>query len=410
VVERDNKWALEIEEREADIVRKIFRWYTEGDNDSGPMSTYGIYQKLHDLQIPSPADLDPQRWGKKKHAFGRWNQATIIRFLENETYGGVWHWQKHQERNGRQSLRPEDEWMPVSVPAIISRETWEAAVARRVHNKENALRNTKREYLLSKRVTCGFCGAGMDARVSQIRGHVIPYYGCPANGRQARPGFVHHCDLPYFRGDHVETEVWAWLQELLTHPEQLTKGLQALQAEQERQQEPLRARLQEIADKQKGLERQLERLLALYVRGDFDEKMLDKEKSRLNRETAELERERNELSGRLGTHTLTEEQIVGLQAFAAEVAQGLASSEQDFAFRRFVIETLEVSATLTVEDGEKVVYARCILGDSKRKLPGGGRHRASGGDGLPKEGMWIVTPSMNGRKIASLAVHQIQGG
>jgi hypothetical protein len=61
--------------------------------------------------------------------------------------------------------------------------------------------------------------------------------------------------------------------------------------------------------------------------------------------------------------TSSDEQIEDIQAFAASIAEGLANSDDDFDFRRFVIETLDVWATLTVEDDEKIVYVRCVLGE-----------------------------------------------
>jgi hypothetical protein len=52
-----------------------------------------------------------------------------------------------------------------------------------------------------------------------------------------------------------------------------------------------------------------------------------------------------------------------LQAFATQVGEGLADADADFDFRCFVVDTLDVTATLAVEGEEKVVYARCVLGD-----------------------------------------------
>jgi hypothetical protein len=43
-----------------------------------------------------------------------------------------------------------------------------------------------------------------------------------------------------------------------------------------------------------------------------------------------------------------------------EVAKGL--EDADFAAKRHIIEALDVQATLAMEEGEKVIYARCVLG------------------------------------------------
>lgn len=108
---------------------------------------------------------------------------------------------------------------------------------------------------------------------------------------------------------------------------------------------------------------QLNRLLDLYISGDFPRATLDERKAKLTQTIEGLRQERDGLVARLQDRTLTGEQLADLQAFAAQVAEGLAERDDDFDFRRFVIDTLDVTATLVVEDGEKVVYGRCVLGD-----------------------------------------------
>lgn len=39
-------------------------------------------------------------------------------------------------------------------------------------------------------------------------------------------------------------------------------------------------------------------------------------------------------------------------------------ANEDFEMRRQIIDTLDVRATQAVEEGEKVVYVRCVAGDS----------------------------------------------
>ncbi len=67
VIQQGTKWVLEINEPEADIVRLIFQWYTFGDGVEGPMSTFRLHQRLHELSIPSPADFRPNQPKKKLH-------------------------------------------------------------------------------------------------------------------------------------------------------------------------------------------------------------------------------------------------------------------------------------------------------------------------------------------------------
>jgi hypothetical protein len=43
------------------------------------------------------------------------------------------------------------------------------------------------------------------------------------------------------------------------------------------------------------------------------------------------------------------------------VGQGLDMMKEDFEMRRRIIETLDAQATLVIEGGQKIIYARCIL-------------------------------------------------
>ena len=69
------------------------------------------------------------------------------------------------------------------------------------------------------------------------------------------------------------------------------------------------------------------------------------------------------MSAQLEMESLSEEEIQSLRDFAAEVAEGLQYAEEDFETRRRIIEELDVQVTLSVEDGQKALYARCMPGE-----------------------------------------------
>jgi hypothetical protein len=73
-----------------------------------------------------------------------------------------------------------------------------------------------------------------------------------------------------------------------------------------------------------------------------------------------LRREQAEISAHLQTKVLSDEQIADIEAFCAQIRHGLevATFEQ----KRQVIDLLDVRGTLAIENEEKVVYVRCLLG------------------------------------------------
>jgi hypothetical protein len=114
--------------------------------------------------------------------------------------------------------------------------------------------------------------------------------------------------------------------------------------------------------------RQLDRLLDPYLAGDFPKDVLTERKTRLETTIAALDHERAGLVATLEARTLTPGQIQSLQDFAARVGQGLTVVDANSETKRRILDNLNVTATLAVEGGQRVVHARCILGEKSCQL------------------------------------------
>jgi site-specific DNA recombinase len=258
-VEKDGKREFAIREEEARTVRLIYKLYTEGDGQHEPMSMYGIIEYLSQARIPTWSDLRDNPGGRKQRGYGQWNKRTVAQILENETYAGIWHYAKLREATTSRIVNPREEWIPVKVPAIVSRETWEAAQRKREENKHRGIRIPGRNFLFRQRAKCGHCGAPMWAHTHVDAGVVRKYYRCTAS--HARSGYVRRCaQTKGFRADYLDTAIWHWIKEWLSDPEQLEDGLQALQENRENQGSPLGERLAVIESLVTDHKGQLERL------------------------------------------------------------------------------------------------------------------------------------------------------
>ena len=235
-------------EPEAKIVRLIFHWYAYGDDGQGPLSIRAIAKKLTDMHVPTRLDTMPDRGGNKKQGYGLWHPGTIGKYLSNETYVGTWHYGKgHNADNLRRR------WLPVEVPSLIDSQTWELAQRRRKLNRDRAKRNTKYQYLVRRRLTCGLCGMKLGCHASTKRTkkskYIYLYYQCPATHGNT---FVRECNLPLFRAKDVDGAIWRWIEGLILDPENLALALRELQAESQRTNQPLQERLaivdEQIAD------------------------------------------------------------------------------------------------------------------------------------------------------------------
>jgi hypothetical protein len=152
--------------------------------------------------------------------------------------------------------------------------------------------------------------------------------------------------------------------EMLTDRESLQQGFESYQSELEQEREPFRARLAVVEDLLATNRAQVERLLDLYLTGDFPRERLVDRQVLLDKRIAALEEERSGLAVRLQVGALTDGQIQVLEEFVAQVAEGLDVAGADYGTKRKAIEILEVQATLSVEKGQKVVSASCVVGET----------------------------------------------
>lgn len=358
---RDGNKRLVIDEQEARVVRLMFHWYLHGDDEGRQLTICGIANRLTQLEIPTRGDKDLQV--PKRRGVGKWCASTVSNILKRETYCGVWKYGKKKLiRNGssvKVVTNPPETWISLSVPNIIDRETWEAAQVQSTRNKERASRNTKYQYLLSRRLICGRCGYKIHGRTRKVDDRKYQYYVCPGSWDRT---YAKRCDLRPFSVSKFDTAVWEWLQGFLLDPKNLREGLEAQQATREEANRPLRERAALIETRLTEYRRQMDRLVDLYLTGDFPKEMLVERKTRLEGVIASLENEQASFKAQLEERSLVDEDIDTIEGLVAKVRIGLDSA--DFETKRRLIELLDVELTLNVEDGQRVAYIRCMLGEN----------------------------------------------
>lgn len=133
------------------------------------------------------------------------------------------------------------------------------------------------------------------------------------------------------------------------------------QVECERENAPIKERLMVVDDLLASNRKQLDRLLDLYLSGEFPRDVLTDRKTRLEATIGGLQRERAGLVAALEARTMTEDQVQDILSFARRIALGLEAADHDFEAKRQIVELLDVQATLAVEDGVKVAQVRWLL-------------------------------------------------
>jgi hypothetical protein len=128
---------------------------------------------------------------------------------------------------------------------------------------------------------------------------------------------------------------------------------------------PLYARLGVLDKLIADTKAQMERLLDLYLDGQYPKDMLNERKARLEREVNDCNREKADLLAAIGQKVLTAEQVQDLLTFAAAIREELQDVDQnvDFVTKKRIMEALNVQVILEVKDGEKFYHATCRLED-----------------------------------------------
>ena len=170
---------------EAQIVRKIFKMYSEG------FSYNEIIKSLNNAT------------GKKGRPFGKNSMNSILR---NERYIGVYSWNKRRMKLFRQwaggELNPDVIRIEDVIPPIIDKDIWERVQIRMNNNKRNASNKAKREYLLSGKIECGSCGAAYIGHTSTNQKGIESRRYCCGNKYR-----THSCDSHNINADEIETFV-----------------------------------------------------------------------------------------------------------------------------------------------------------------------------------------------------------
>lgn len=200
---------LAVVPEEAVLVRQMFEWV-----DREGLSAQKVVDRLNNV------DSRPRKGGT-------WAKSTVLRILRNETYSGIWHYNKHYsseslrvstrnryKRSLKNSsrLRPRSEWIAVVLPPelqIVPRDLWQRVQQQLTKNIMFSPRNTKHLYLLQGLVRCGGCGG--------------TYTGDPCHGK-----FYYRChkrckNMRTVKEEHLDDTVWGALSEVVLNPATIFK-------------------------------------------------------------------------------------------------------------------------------------------------------------------------------------------
>lgn len=333
-VQEERKSWFEINEKEAEVVRKIYYWLVEEG-----ISSYLIAKRLWEQHILTKGDYT--RIVIKKTGYAEWSPSTVRKIISNTVYKGVWYYNKThlKKTNGKRSQipQPESEWIKVNVPAIIDEKTWERAQVCLAKNRENAKRNTQRTYLLRSLVFCP-CGRRW---TSVYKSHLKrAYYRCPSNDAEK---WRHKCPNRFsIRQEILETKVWEFIAQMFMDPEALHEGLSKQRSEAQKILERKKLRIEAIHNAIDDVDRKLGMLLDQVLAGSFAQSVLDQKRKDLMAQRSQLEGEGVRAQRDLEMITVTPEQELELVEFARQISEKVDNATDETKRRIFDILQLRV--------------------------------------------------------------------
>ena len=337
---------LEPCEAEAQLIRQIFHLFSQG--------------KMGSLRLASlMQDLIPTR---------RVDQSFIVHVLRNPVYTGDLVMEVGGER-----ICVEGAHEP-----IVSSDLWVTCnrllIARSAENKKARIESTVG--LVAGMVYCADCGQLLSPTTAtkRVGGHVLRYRYY-RHVRQHRDGELpdgRPCRAAH-RTEKVDADARAQLAHIATSPAARRQLLRRLG--DSKVVEELEARQGELTEQLASLNRKQERLLQLFLSGDWDRSRLNAEKRHLDRSVTTLETELRESQARLRlvrADSFSIDLIAETFAVAADL-ESLTFSDQQTVVRGLV-ERVEVNG-----DGRVKVIAKVLVATPDTTATEFAHHRTGAG-------------------------------
>ncbi|MCR8655847.1 recombinase family protein [Paenibacillus endoradicis] len=352
--DKDETGQLIINEREAQYVKMIYEWY--------------VYEHLTTREIGDrlvTSGIMPKR-GESKN----WSASSIGRILSSEIYIGNYYYNRRKTAkvkgqttkggNPKREIayRDEQEWLQVSVPAIVDKPLFDLVQRQKLKNTTNKhIGNPKHEYLLKSLLKCGCCGRTWDAttysgRLDKETGKKVKYrcYRCPNLAPRKYGPNVEKCKSQSLRAELIEDFLWKQVLSLISQPELY---VQQMNQSNEAGVDELRLRVNALDAEAKQRQQEKEKIKLMFRRDVITEDEMLQDIHKLNETFERLEQSKKQIQMKLASIEKEHVSLEQLQQVLQRIQVKLQEPENlTFEFMRKVIEMLFEEIILRFDDTE----------------------------------------------------------
>jgi site-specific DNA recombinase len=311
----------EIVFEEARVVQRIFEWMAKDR-----ITLYEASHRLTKLGVKT-------RTGKTL-----WQPKTVLQILKNTAYIGEAAFGKTRQGPRRSRVRaakgqpehsriqsstygvPEDEWIRIPVPPLITPAIFQAVQEQLAENRSKArTRKVGARYLLQGLIACKLCGHayyGKPCVCGDEKELYYEYYRCL--GRDGyRYGGSPLCMNKPVRGDLVEEAVWKEVLKLLQNPSLLEKEYnRRLSADKPDD-------IDDLTNQQTKLRTAISRMIDSYSEGLIDKSEFEPRVKRARLKLAQIESQMKKAADTAGSEGQLRLLIVRLSEFSSQVLSNL---------------------------------------------------------------------------------------
>ena len=338
--EGDGQARYEIIPDEARVVRQIFHWVGHDRLSIGE-----VCRRL-------------QQAGERTRT-GRtiWDRSVVWGILKNPAYKGTAAFGKTQAGPMKPKLRPQrgdplqprraisttpvpqEQWLYIPVPALVSEALFEAVQAQLEENRQRARQRQRgARYLLQGLVVCAGCqyayyGKAVSNKAAKGKRRDYAYYRCIGTDAY-RFGGQRICDNLQVRTDMLDEWVWNEVCALLEDPQRLTQEYQRRLDAPSQENEDLVTTQAQVTKVRQGIAR----LIDSYAEGFIQKQEFEPRISRLRQRLTDLEDRARQIKNEVTRQAELRLVITRLEDFATQVKDDLA--EADWLTKRDLIRTL----------------------------------------------------------------------